>query len=180
VLSWRESREVERLDELAAGIDLQAALAVATADQFGAAGPAVHGGWGPAPDRPDAPATPPGHHPARDRAAAPRPQSAPFGLVLLISVFLGGLIATLPSGRFALRTDMGDGYRRIVTGNPVWMVVLLFVGGALVGFGTRMAGGCTSGHGLTGCSRLRPTSLIATAVFFGAAVATSFLLRKVI
>lgn len=53
-------------------------------------------------------------------------------------------------------------------------------GGILVGFGTRLAGGCSSGHGLSGCGRLRPVSLVATAVFFGTAVAVSFLLWKVI
>ena len=50
----------------------------------------------------------------------------------------------------------------------------------MVGFGTRMSGGCSSGHGLTGCSRLHPVSLVATAVFFAAAAAVSTLLWKVI
>ena len=60
------------------------------------------------------------------------------------------------------------------------MVCLLFAGGVLVGFGTRLAGGCSSGHGLSGCGRLRPVSMVATAVFFGTAVIVSFLLWKVI
>ena len=75
---------------------------------------------------------------------------------------------------------MGDGFREIVTANPNTMISLLFAGGVLVGFGTRLAGGCSSGHGLSGCGRLQPVSLVATAVFFGAAVAVSFLLWKVI
>jgi uncharacterized membrane protein YedE/YeeE len=60
------------------------------------------------------------------------------------------------------------------------MIAVLFGGGMLVGFGTRLAGGCSSGHGLSGCGRLRPVSLLATAVFFGTAVLVSFLLWKVI
>jgi uncharacterized membrane protein YedE/YeeE len=60
------------------------------------------------------------------------------------------------------------------------MVCVLFAGGVLVGFGTRLAGGCSSGHGLSGCGRLRPVSLLATAVFFGTAAVVSFLLWKVI
>jgi uncharacterized membrane protein YedE/YeeE len=48
--------------------------------------------------------------------------------------------------------------------------------GVLVGFGTRMASGCTSGHGLCGVSRLQPGSLLATAAFFGAGIVVSFLL----
>jgi uncharacterized membrane protein YedE/YeeE len=84
------------------------------------------------------------------------------------------------AGRFQLRLDMGDGFRQIVTDNPTTMVSLLFAGGVLVGFGTRLAGGCSSGHGLSGCGRLRPVSILATAVFFGTAVFVSFLLWKVI
>jgi uncharacterized membrane protein YedE/YeeE len=75
---------------------------------------------------------------------------------------------------------MGPGFRDVVTADPIAMTALLFVGGVLVGFGTRLAGGCSSGHGLNGCGRLRPVSLVATAVFFGTAVAVSFLLWKVI
>jgi uncharacterized membrane protein YedE/YeeE len=60
------------------------------------------------------------------------------------------------------------------------MFAVLFVGGILVGFGTRLAGGCSSGHGLSGCGRLQPVSIVATAVFFGTAVLVSFLLWKVI
>ncbi len=58
-----------------------------------------------------------------------------------------------------------------------WALVALALGGALVGAGTRMAGGCTSGHGLSGCARLVPSSLIATGCFMAAAVATSLLLK---
>ena len=50
----------------------------------------------------------------------------------------------------------------------VWMAP--FIGGAMVGFGTRLAGGCTSGRGLSGVSRLAAASLVATASFFGAAI----------
>jgi uncharacterized membrane protein YedE/YeeE len=75
---------------------------------------------------------------------------------------------------------MGNGFRELVTDNPTTMIGVLFVGGVLVGFGTRLAGGCSSGHGLSGCGRLRPVSILATAVFFGAAVLVSFLLWKVI
>ncbi len=42
----------------------------------------------------------------------------------------------------------------------------LFAGGILVGFGTRYAGGCTSGHSLTGLSNLQAVSLVATLSFF--------------
>lgn len=48
--------------------------------------------------------------------------------------------------------------------------ILLVVGGFLVGFGTRYAGGCTSGHGIMGLSALQWPSLIAVASFFAAGI----------
>ena len=51
--------------------------------------------------------------------------------------------------------------------------------GLLVGFGTRLGSGCTSGHGVCGISRLSQRSLIATAMFVAAGVATVFILSKI-
>jgi uncharacterized membrane protein YedE/YeeE len=45
--------------------------------------------------------------------------------------------------------------------------VALIVAGLLVGYGTRLGSGCTSGHGVCGLSRLSPRSLVATGVFMG-------------
>ena len=45
-------------------------------------------------------------------------------------------------------------------------IALLFVGGLLIGFGTRYAGGCTSGHAISGLSDLQIPSLIAVVGFF--------------
>jgi uncharacterized membrane protein YedE/YeeE len=49
---------------------------------------------------------------------------------------------------------------------------VLIVAGVLVGFGTRLGGGCTSGHGVCGVSRLSIASLIATGTFIAAGAAT--------
>lgn len=54
---------------------------------------------------------------------------------------------------------------------------LLVVAGLLVGFGSRLGGGCTSGHGVCGLSRLSLRSLVATATFMSAAVAAVYILR---
>ncbi|MCU6455970.1 YeeE/YedE family protein [Sphingomonas sp. ABOLD] len=51
-------------------------------------------------------------------------------------------------------------------------VLTLLVGGFVVGIGTRMGSGCTSGHGVCGVSRLSPRSLVATATFMLTGVAT--------
>lgn len=54
---------------------------------------------------------------------------------------------------------------------------LMIIGGFLVGFGTRLGGGCTSGHGVCGVARLSKRSIIATAVFMAAAIATVFIVN---
>ncbi len=56
----------------------------------------------------------------------------------------------------------------------------LVAGGLLVGFGTRLANGCTSGHGVCGVARLSPRSFAATATFIAAGFATVFLVRHVL
>ena len=56
-------------------------------------------------------------------------------------------------------------------------LILLGVAGLLVGFGTRLSNGCTSGHGVCGLSNLSPRSLVATLVFMAVAAATVFLVR---
>lgn len=56
---------------------------------------------------------------------------------------------------------------------------LIIAAGLLVGFGTRMGSGCTSGHGVCGLSRLSLRSLAATLVFMASGVATVFVLRHV-
>jgi uncharacterized protein len=58
-------------------------------------------------------------------------------------------------------------------------VPVLVVAGLMVGFGTRLGGGCTSGHGVCGIGRLSPRSLAATLVFMTTAVATVFIARHV-
>ena len=50
--------------------------------------------------------------------------------------------------------------------------LLLIISGLLVGYGTRLGGGCTSGHGVCGISRLSPRSIVATLIFMVAAIIT--------
>ena len=52
--------------------------------------------------------------------------------------------------------------------------------GLLVGYGTRMGSGCTSGHGVCGLSRLSPRSLVATLAFMAAGFAVVFVVRHVL
>lgn len=57
---------------------------------------------------------------------------------------------------------------------------VLIVGGLLVGFGTRLGGGCTSGHGVCGLARLSRRSFAAVATFFGVAIVTVFFMKHVL
>ncbi len=56
----------------------------------------------------------------------------------------------------------------------------LVLAGLLVGFGTRLGSGCTSGHGVCGLSRLSLRSLVATLAFMGAGFATVFVVRHLL
>lgn len=59
-------------------------------------------------------------------------------------------------------------------------IPLMVAGGLLVGFGAGLGGGCTSGHGVCGLSRLSPRSLAATLTFMATGVASVFVVRHVI
>lgn len=71
------------------------------------------------------------------------------------------------------------------TDNPVSITIdsnlaLLVSAGLLVGFGTSLGSGCTSGHGVCGISRLSPRSILATVVFMAAGAATVYVMRHVV
>ncbi len=59
-------------------------------------------------------------------------------------------------------------------------VALLVIGGFLVGYGTSLGNGCTSGHGVCGLGRLSLRSLVAVLVFLGAAIVTTFVVRHLL
>lgn len=72
-------------------------------------------------------------------------------------------------------------YMALVPGAPLprtdYSRVALAVAGLLVGFGTRMGNGCTSGHGVCGLGRLSMRSLAAVLTFMATAIATTFVVR---
>jgi uncharacterized protein len=79
----------------------------------------------------------------------------PLG-ALIVSLLTGGVATTFPASPLPLIT-----------------------GGLLVGYGTRLGSGCTSGHGVCGMSRMSQRSILATAVFMAAGFATVATLRAV-
>lgn len=58
--------------------------------------------------------------------------------------------------------------------------VPIVAAGLLVGIGTRLGGGCTSGHGVCGLARLSRRSIVATALFMGTAIVTVFVTRHIV
>lgn len=98
---------------------------------------------------------------------APKSSDASWRVVFVVGLLLGAFI-------YMLATDGTV---------PVTMqasVPVLVAAGLLVGFGTRLGSGCTSGHGVCGIARLSKRSIVATSVFFGVAMLTVFLTRHVI
>lgn len=82
----------------------------------------------------------------------------PLSIAFVVGLPLGAALIALAIGPVEVRFTQG--------------IVALVLGGVLVGFGTRLGSGCTSGHGVCGVSRLSLRSLIATATFMFAGFAT--------
>ena len=86
-----------------------------------------------------------------------------------IAFLLGLLVAGICFAKFTNRVP-----------SPSLSLLPLAGAGLLVGFGTRLSGGCTSGHGVCGLSRFSGRSLIAVLTFMATAVLTVFLVRHVL
>jgi uncharacterized membrane protein YedE/YeeE len=116
------------------------------------------------------------------------------GRIAGVSGILGGLLAPLagrPGGAFAERAAfvvgllLGPAIFAIASGalpavEMTDSLLLLGAGGLLVGFGTRLSGGCTSGHGVCGLARLSRRSFAAVATFFAVAILTVFVMEHIL
>jgi uncharacterized protein len=93
--------------------------------------------------------------------------------LLVVGIVLGGLAYALLAGA----PDAGSTYSWLDSHLSLGgEVALLFGAGLLIGIGARTAGGCTSGHGLTGAALLSPASIASISTIMAAAVATTLLL----
>ena len=88
------------------------------------------------------------------------------GLIFVVGLIVGGFIWRLMGGILPSSgaSNLGMG---------AWAVA-----GLLVGFGSRLGGGCTSGHGVCGLGRMSPRSLASVVIFMGTAMITTFLMRS--
>jgi uncharacterized membrane protein YedE/YeeE len=97
--------------------------------------------------------------------------------VLLIGIVLGGLAFALVAGA----PDAGSSYSWVDAHLSLGgEVAVLFGAGCLIGVGARTAGGCTSGHGLTGSALASPASIVSIAAIMATAIATTFALEAVV
>jgi uncharacterized membrane protein YedE/YeeE len=96
-----------------------------------------------------------------------RPSRLGFSAFLLAGIVIGGALFRLTAGSSSPSpSDSG-----LLPADPIWQLGILVVAGFAMGVGARTAGGCTSGHGLTGMSLGSPASIVAAMTFFGTAVA---------
>ena len=112
------------------------------------------------------------------------------GRVMGVSGILGGLFTFAPFANlwrlaFVVGVVLSPFLFRKATGiTPDFHVtsdfIVLMVGGLLVGLGTVIGSGCTSGHGVCGMARLSKRSIFATVIFMVSAIVTVFLMRHVI
>lgn len=86
-------------------------------------------------------------------------------VLFIAGLFLGGLL-------------MGQMSPQVFENSTSKDLVTTVIAGLLVGFGTILGSGCTSGHGVCGISRMSPRSLVATIVFMIAGVAAVFIFKK--
>lgn len=112
------------------------------------------------------------------------------GRIAGISGILGGLLSPAGAERywrqlFIIGLLAGGFLTPLITGRrldtfiaaPWWLII---IAGLLVGFGTRLGSGCTSGHGVCGLARLSPRSLVATLTFIATAMLTVYLMRHLV
>jgi uncharacterized membrane protein YedE/YeeE len=97
--------------------------------------------------------------------------------LLVVGIVLGALAYTLLSGAPDARSAYSWLDVHLSSGGET---ALLFGAGLLIGVGARTAGGCTSGHGLTGSALASPASVVSMMAIMASAVGTTFLIEAVI
>jgi uncharacterized membrane protein YedE/YeeE len=91
-------------------------------------------------------------------------------------IFAGGMLAAALGAGVDARTGY-DAMKAAGWSRPV-IAVVVFLAAIVMGYGARMAGGCTSGHGICGTAQRSPASWAATATFVGTAVVVTFILTS--
>jgi len=99
------------------------------------------------------------------------------GMLFLIGTFLGSLASVLASRSFRLEAVPAT-WRQHFGGSGIKRLFVAFVGGVIIMFGARMAGGCTSGHGISGSLQLALSSWVFFLTMFVSGIATALVLFR--
>lgn len=100
-----------------------------------------------------------------------------YGTLFLIGTFLGALASSLVSRTFRIET-VPSVWRERFGGSVTKRMIAAFIGGALAMYGARMAGGCTSGNGISQGLQLAVVGWTFLAVMFASGLATAFVLYR--
>jgi uncharacterized membrane protein YedE/YeeE len=107
-------------------------------------------------------------------------QARRWRLPFMAGLVIGGVVSAVTSGGWQPIWALGMLDAALAL-SPGAKLVWMFIGGLLIGFGTRLGGGCTSGHGIFGLSNLEMPSLITTLSFMiGGLITTQILYRVVL
>lgn len=106
-------------------------------------------------------------------------QGRQWRLPFIAGLLLGGVVSAVLGGGWTPSWSAGM-LDTVLTLSPLGKLVWMFVGGLFIGFGTRMANGCTSGHGIFGLSNLELPSLVATLCFMGSGLVVTQVLYRVV
>jgi uncharacterized membrane protein YedE/YeeE len=114
-----------------------------------------------------------------DRPFFRRAAGERWRLWFLGGLLLGGALSAVTANGWHPTWVIGM-FDAVVGWNEPAKLAWMFVGGILVGFGTRLANGCTSGHGIFGLSNFEPASLLSTLGFMAAGAITTNLVYRVV
>lgn len=96
--------------------------------------------------------------------------------MLVIGIVIGSFISAILSGQFNLTFIPLTEFESVFNQSVVGRIFSAFAGGIMLGFGARLAGGCTSGHGISGAFQLSIASWISLIAFFVGGVLTALLI----
>jgi uncharacterized membrane protein YedE/YeeE len=99
--------------------------------------------------------------------------------MLLLGVMIGAFLSSQLSGQFQLRWLPGK-WIEAFGETLIPRLIVAFIGGIFMGVGSRWAGGCTSGHGISGTLQLTISSWLAAICFFIGGIATAMLIFRVL
>ena len=102
-----------------------------------------------------------------------------WAFMIIPGIIIGAFLSSLLSGTFHI-VWVPALWEPVFGNSVIFRLIVALAGGILLGFGARWAGGCTSGHGISGSIQLSLASMLTAACFFAGGIAVAMLLYRVI